>query len=125
MTIKVISASQPSIDRSGVDGAPPKPAVRLRTHRQREKERLVELNHRLEDYLDKVRQLETENNNLIDLITDLKHKMLTNTTTIKNDYEFPLSILKNSVNAEINNEAMARLKLRRMAYLVEVVKMKV
>lgn len=104
---------------------PPKPAVRLRTQRLGEKERLVELNHRLEDYLDKVRLLETENNNLIDLIVDLKQKVLANTATVKSDYEFPLTILKNSLNAEMTNEAIARLKLRRLAYLVEVVKMKV
>lgn len=110
---------------SASSSSPPKPLARMRNQRMREKERLVELNHRLEDYLEKVRQLESENNSLIELISDMKHKMLNSTTTVKNDYEFPLNILKNSLNAEMTNEAMARLKLRRTAYLVEVVKMKV
>lgn len=136
MTIKVVAprrhhAAGPTAHgegggtSGGESSTPPKPLARMRTQRLREKERLIELNHRLEDYLEKVRQLESENNSLIELISDLKHKMLNSTTTVKNDYEFPLNILKNSLNAEMTNEAMARLKLRRMAYLVEVVKMKV
>lgn len=131
MTIKVVTQNnQTTVDHQGRNGSiselsAPKPLARIRTQRLREKERLIELNHRLEDYLQKVRLLESENNNLIELISDLKKKMINSTTSVKNDYEFPLNILKNSLNAEMTNEAMARLKLRRLAYLVEVVKMKV
>lgn len=135
MTIKVVAAHPTSADtnhqESSTNGeqsmptTPPKPLARMRVQRMREKERLIELNHRLEEYLAKVRELESENNTLIELIGDLKTKMMSNTTTIKNDYDFPLVVLKNSLNAEMTNEAMARLKLRRVAYLAEVVKMKV
>lgn len=133
MTIKVISpALNSAIEASDSDGVgsnkheqAPKPLARLKTQRLRDKERLIELNGRLEDYLEKVRLLETENNGLIEVIADLKQKMINSTATVKNDYEFPLNILKNSLNAEMTNETTARLKLRRLAYMVEMVKLKV
>lgn len=119
MTIKVHQSAKPPIHSNGS----PNPALtKLKSQRQHDKNRLITLNQKLEEYLERVKHLEAENNSLIDLIVDMKQRILTNTMTIKSDYEFPLNILKNSLNAEAGNEVVAKLKLRRLNYLVQLMK---
>lgn len=97
---------------------------KLKTQRKHEKERLRGLNVKLEAYLEKIKNLERQNDTLIELIGELKHRLLSDSDTVKHDFELPLNILKKNLNAEAGHELTAKLKMRRVKYLMEVTRLK-
>jgi hypothetical protein len=98
--------------------------AKLKSQHKHEKNRLQTLNARLEDYLRKVKQLESDNDSLINSIREIKHDIGSSSHAVKDVFDLPLKILKNSLNAEVNKELIARLKMRNFKYLTELMRIR-